>query len=171
MVNWLHTLSSLGTARTAIHAVPGSRMKDDRLLQMVDGHYELVTVGQSDLYAEIQSHKDSVDINKLLERYRNGDTGALQHVVGQYMDIVDAPKTLAEAYEYIHNAKAFFYNLPLDIRKEYDHDASAFIRDLGSDHSRELFSKVFGSSDSELAAGSVSDSPVAGDLKEVNGNA
>ena len=152
MFNWLHTVFSTETREARPLSCPGSRLKDDRLLQMVDGHYELVTVGQSDLYQEIQSHKDSVDIYKLLDRYRNGDISALQHVQGQYLDLVDAPKTLAEAYEFIHNAKAFFEKLPLDIRKEYDHDASKFVADLGSDHSHELFAKVFKSERVDFSA-------------------
>ena len=153
MFNWLHTVFSAETREARPLSCPGSRLKDDRLLQMVDGHYELVTVGQSDLYQEIQSHKDSVDIYKLLDRYRSGDISALQHVQGQYLDHIDAPKTLAEAYEFIHNAKSFFENLPLDIRKEYDHDASKFVADLGSDHSHELFAKVFKSERADSSVG------------------
>lgn len=140
--NWLHREVS------SLRSNPGSPLKSDKLLQLVDGRYELVEVGKSNLYNEIQSHKDSCDIYKLLERYQSGDVSALSKVVGQYMDITDAPKTLAEAYTFVSNAEKFFSKLPLKLRDEYDHDPSKFISDLGSAHCNDLLSEAFGSSES-----------------------
>lgn len=34
--------------------------------------------GKEDLYAFIQSHKDSVDLHKIMDRFNAGDTAALQ---------------------------------------------------------------------------------------------
>lgn len=139
--NWLHRSES------SIRSNPGSPFKTEKLLQVVDGRYDLVEVGQSNLYNEIQSHKDSCDIYKLLERYQAGDVSALSKVAGQYLDITDAPKTLSEAYTFVSNAEKFFSKLPLKLREEYDFDPSKFISDLGSPRCNELLSSAFGSSE------------------------
>lgn len=136
---WLDRLSS----KINFESFAGSGMKDDKILQVVNGKFDLVKVGQSDLYSLIQSHKDSVDIYKLLERYQSGDVSALSKVAGQFIDITDAPKTLAEAYTFVGNASQFFDKLPLKLREEYDHDPSKFIADLGSDHCSSLLKDVF----------------------------
>lgn len=139
--NWLYRDDS------SIRSNPGSPLKSDKILQIVDGRYDLVEVGKSNLYNEIQSHKDSCDIYKLLERYQAGDLSALSKVAGQYMDITDAPTTLAEAYTFIGNAEKFFSKLPLKLREEYDFDPSKFVSDLGSDHCNSLLATAFGSSE------------------------
>lgn len=140
--NWLHRVES------SFRSDPGSPFRSDKLLQIVDGRYELIEVGKSNLYNEIQSHKDSCDIYKLLERFQAGDVSALSKVAGQYIDITEAPKTLAEAYTFIGNAEKFFSKLPLKLREEYDFDPSKFVSDLGSAHCNSLLSEAFGSSDS-----------------------
>lgn len=139
--NWLHR------SQSSLRSNPGSPLKSDKLLQLVDGRYDLVEVGQSNLYREIQSHKDSCDIYKLLERYQSGDVSSLSKVAGQYLDITDAPKTLAEAYTFIGNAEKFFGKLPLKLREEYDFDPSKFVSDLGSSRCNSLLAEAFGSSE------------------------
>ena len=151
--NWLHREPS------TIRSNSGSPFKVDKLLQLVDGRYELVEVGKSNLYEEIQSHKDSCDIYKLLERYQNGDVSALSKVAGQYLDITDAPKTLAEAYTFVSNAERFFSKLPLKLREVYDFDASKFVGDLGTDRCNSLLSEFFGSDSSPDVPNIVPDVP------------
>ena len=51
-----------------IETEPGSPEKIEYQLRVVDGEEKLVVTGKSDWYAYIQSHKDSVDIHKILER-------------------------------------------------------------------------------------------------------
>lgn len=113
--------------------VSGSGMKRERVLKDTQGIMQLEDCGTSDLYHYIQSHKDSVDINKILERYRSGDISVLDQQRGQYLDISDAPKSLAEMYSFIRNCGTFFDSLPLEVRKEYDFNPAAFVADIGSD--------------------------------------
>lgn len=153
--NWLHR------AESAIRSNSGSPFKSEKLLQIVDGRYELIEVGKSNLYNEIQSHKDSCDIYKILERFQAGDVSALSQVVGQYLDITDAPKNLAEAYTFIGNAEKFFSKLPLKLREEYDFDPSKFVSDLGSAHCNSLLAEAFGSTQSvSIESSSVDNSVV-----------
>ena len=172
--NWLNTIFAPAEREVRPLSCPGDRIKDDRMLQMVDGRMELVTIGRKNLYAEIQSHKDSVDVHMILDQYaQTGDINLIQRVQAQYMDIADAPQTLAEAYEMVHNVKSAFDNMPLDVRKEYDHDASRFIADFGTDHFNSVMSKAFDKADA-VAGYTVDNSDTAsvvGVDKEVNTNA
>lgn len=141
MVNWLEKafngLIDDVMARPRSHV--GSRFKNKR--QLVDNHgvMELQTVGKQNLYEEIQSHKDSVDINKMLERYRSGDVTALDRVKAHYLDLEGAPRTLAEMYSFVKNTTAFFDTLPLEVRKRYDFNPSNFVADIGSDEFKKMF--------------------------------
>lgn len=136
MVNWLHTVFN---GREPYFINSGSSIKDEKILKDIDGRMELVKVGESNLYEYIQSHKDSVDINKMLERYQSGDVTALDRVKAQYLDLEGAPGSLAEMYSFVRNTSAFFESLPLKVREEYDHNVSNFVADIGTPHFIELF--------------------------------
>lgn len=167
MYNWLHRI--MGNDDRSLDPVsePGSGIKDEKMLKMVDGVYELVKIGTSNLYEQIQSHRDSVDIYKILERYAAGDLGVLEQAHGQYIDITEAPKTLAEAYTYIANSKKYFENLPLKVREEYDFDASKFVADIGSEHFNNLFEVLYSKNDPPTTLPEQTD-PAPIDNKEVN---
>lgn len=96
------------------------------------GVSDLVVKGKFDLYDFIQSHADSVDIHKILERFENGDVDALNKYQGYYADITDAPKTFAEALNTVIKAKDLFNSLPLEVRAKFDHSPEQFIASLGT---------------------------------------
>lgn len=121
------------TPRQRVHEVLGSREKqlyspiyDDR------GVLHLRETGKHDLYAEIQSHRDSVDIHVLLARYRNGDTEALQRIQGAYGDFTQMPTTFAEALNTLIAAEQYFQSLPVDVRSRFGHDFNRFIASMDS---------------------------------------
>lgn len=88
--------------------------------------------GKHDLYGEIQSHRDSVDIHVLLARYRNGDEAALERIQGAYGDFTSMPKTFAEALNTMIAAEQYFKSLPVDIRAKFGHDFNQFIASMDS---------------------------------------
>lgn len=93
---------------------------------------ELVEIGETDIYKYIQSHADSVDIHKILERCAMiEDYGLLNKVPGIYADITEMPKSLAEAYDQIQNAKDLFNRMPVDIKEKYNNNFVEFISGLG----------------------------------------
>lgn len=104
-----------------------------RLKQMYSPKYNdtgvlyLEPSGQHDLYGEIQSHRDSVDIHVLLARYRNGDESALERIQGAYGDFTSMPKTFAEALNTMIAAEQYFKSLPVDVRAKFGHDFNQFI--------------------------------------------
>lgn len=97
------------------------------------GVTQLVEKGKYDLYEYIQSHADSVDIHKILERFQNGDIDALSKYQGYYGDITEAPKTFADALNAVIKAKDLFNSLPLEVREKFDHNPEQFVAALGTD--------------------------------------
>lgn len=92
-----------------------------------DGTIQLVESGTDDLYAEIQSHRDSCDIHVLLKRYQLGDVEALSKVQGTYGDFTAMPKTFAEALNAMIAGEQMFNSLPVDVRKNFDFSLEKFM--------------------------------------------
>lgn len=119
---------------------PGSGMKDTFKMHVDEnGKRELKKNGEYNLYAEIQSYKDSVSIDYILARFVNGDDSALSRVQGIYGDFTDMPKTMAELQQRVIDAEDLFNNLPLDIRSQYNYSASEFFAQLDSEKTKNIF--------------------------------
>ena len=116
-----------------VHCCSGDPIKLLYGLEVDDkGVTDLVVKGKFDLYEFIQSHADSVDIMKILERFENGDVDALNKYQGYYADITDAPKSFAEALNTVIKAKDLFYSLPLEVRAKFDYSPEQFVASLGT---------------------------------------
>ena len=119
--------------RRRVHAVCGSREKivyspvyDE------NGVLDLEPTGRENLYDYIQSHKDSVDIHKILQRFQQGDVSALTRVQGMYGDFTEMPKTYAEALNTVMSAEQQFNSLPVETRAKFGHSFSQWLAQLGS---------------------------------------
>lgn len=111
----------------------GSPIKIEYQLRIKEGEEVLEPVGKTNLYEYIQSHADSVDIHKILERCALiQDYSILNQMPSQFIDTVDMPHTLAEAYSMIQDAQNFYDRMPLDIKQKYDNNFVNFITDIGS---------------------------------------
>lgn len=121
-------------------STPGSGMKDTYKMHVdEDGKRELRKSGEYNLYADIQSYKDSVSIDYILSRFVNGDETALSRAQGIYGDFTEMPKTMAELQQRIIDAEDLFYQLPLDIRAQYNHSPSEFYAQLDSEKTKNIF--------------------------------
>ena len=115
-----------------IHVEPGQREHI-----RYGGHYDekgrvvLDEIGRIDTYAEIQSHAESVDIHVLMERYARGDVDALSKAQGFYGDVLDFPKTYAEALNHMNEMEHQFMALPLEIREKFGHSFTEFLASSG----------------------------------------
>lgn len=105
------------------------------------GQLELNEKGKEDWYGYIQSHKDSVDIHVLLERFQRGDVDVLNRVQGFYGDITSYPSTFADALNVVRSSEEFFNSLPVEERAKYNHNFSEF---LAAFDSPENLSALFG---------------------------
>lgn len=95
-----------------------------------DGIIELVDAGTVDLYDEIQSHKDSCDINVLLKRYVNGETDILSQVQGVYADSVGMPKTYAELLNSVIQGEEMFNSLPVETKEKFGFSFTQFMASM-----------------------------------------
>ncbi len=149
----------LGVA--GIKSVSGSGMKDTYKMHVdADGKRELKKSGEYNLYADIQSYKDSVSIDYILTRFVNGDETALSRVQGIYGDFTQMPKTMAELQQRVIDAEHLFNALPLDIRAQYNHSASEFFAQLDSDKTKAIFAPP------DNAKDSIANQVVTDDLKK-----
>lgn len=117
-----------------VYSDPGSPIKVEYQLRIVDNSEEIVETGKSNLYEYIQSHADSVDIMKILERCTMiQDYSMLYRMPAQFMDVTEMPSNLAEAYAHVQDAKNFFDRMPIGIKEKYENNFVEFIADIGTD--------------------------------------
>lgn len=119
-------------ARDRVSTNPGSRIRvtyggryDEK------GRVVLEETGRENLYEQIQSYADSCDIHVLMQRYRNGDVSALSQVQGFYGDVLDFPKTYAEALNHMNEMERAFMSLPPDVRSKFGNSFSEFLAASG----------------------------------------
>lgn len=123
-----------------VPSAPGSGMKDTYKMNVdKDGKRELRKSGEYNLYAEIQSYKDSVSIDYILSRFVNGDETALSRAQGIYGDFTEMPTTQAELMQRVIDAENLFNQLPLDVREQYNFSASEFFAQLDSEKTKNIF--------------------------------
>lgn len=123
------------TDHLVIYNVSGDKEKTEYQLRIVDGEEKLVPVGKKDWYGYIQSHKDSVDIHKILERCAMiDDYSMLNRVPTSFMDVTDMPKNLAEAFSMVKDAENYFNLMPTSIKEKYDNSYLKFVMDIGTEN-------------------------------------
>ena len=88
--------------------------------------------GSTNLYDEIQSHRVSVELATLLQRYAAGDETALNKIEGVYADVVDAPSSLNELQERVRQAQEYFRDLPEGLRELFDNDPIEYVMSVGT---------------------------------------
>lgn len=114
-----------------VYQEPGSRIKTVFSPYFDEfGVMQLRATGKLNLYDEIQSHADSVDIHVLLDRYQQGDVGALARVQGAYGDFTQLPTSFAEALNLMIAAEQYFMGLPPETRALFGHDFHQFIASM-----------------------------------------
>nr|AVQ10287.1 internal scaffolding protein VP3 [Gokushovirinae environmental samples] len=76
-----------------------------------------------------QEFQAECDINTIMAQYEKH--GVVSHVnppqMMQYLDLVSAPRDLAEALQIMNDATASFMSLPARTRKEFDNDPVKFV--------------------------------------------
>lgn len=98
------------------------------------GHKSLTQkVALRDIYTPIQESLEETKIENILRRAAAGDENALRARQGQYLDMRNAPTSLAEAQAAIVAAENEWLKLPIEIRKAFDHSFEKFINDYGTE--------------------------------------
>lgn len=105
-----------------------------------DGNVLLTESGREDLYASIQSHKDSCDIHVLLQRYADGDVDALTRVQGSFGDFTSMPSSYAELLNALIAGESYFNSLDVETRAKFDHSFEKFM--ISMDNMPEFLAKL-----------------------------
>ena len=112
---------------------PGERYRDVFTPKIdKDGSIELVVTGKEDLWELHNADREYCDLNKIVEQVNNGDLSALQRGNPAFIDILGAPKSLAEAYEINFRAEHAFENLPANIKERFNNSFMQFLEGAGS---------------------------------------
>lgn len=98
-----------------------------------EGIRELIKDKEVAIYDLIQSHREECEIENIIRRAVEGDYDALNAVNGVFEDITNCPASIAEAQQYIIDAKAEFEKLPKDIKAKFEYNAEMYIAELGND--------------------------------------
>lgn len=122
-------------SRKPVYSEPGSRFKTDYKLEIdEDGRENLVEIGKTDVYNDIQSYSLSCDIHYIIDKFqRTGDVSMLDKYPGVFGDFTNAPKSYAEMLQRMRDAEALFYNLKPEVRAEFDHDPMQFFSAIGTE--------------------------------------
>lgn len=92
-----------------------------------DGKLVVVPVGKINLYEEIQTYRDSVDINSILDRFAAGDDSSLQKVSGFFADVSELPDSYVGFFNMIQECKDFFEKLPSATKEKYGNNFESFM--------------------------------------------
>lgn len=110
------------------HAPTGSRVQDVRSAKVdPKGNLTIVSIGQKDLYAEIQSHALSVDIHEIVRRFTAGDQDALSRMQGFYADFADMPSTYQEVLNAVIAGEQSFNSLPVEIKQRFGNNFASWL--------------------------------------------
>lgn len=96
------------------------------------GVMHLEESGRENLYDFIQSHRDSVDLHKILERFNAGDVSALDRVQGTFGDFTQMPTTYAELLNTVIDGERTFDALPLDVKQKFGMSFHRWLATAGS---------------------------------------
>lgn len=130
--------------RVRIHCASGSGFAPVyKPVVKPDGTIELKQTGEKDLYAEIQSHKASTDLNEIIRRFtETGDISLFQVREGVYGDFTDMPKTYAEMFQRMIDAEIAFNSLPAEVKEKFNNNVSEFLAAMGTEKMDEVFKKA-----------------------------
>ena len=95
------------------------------------GYEYLAPTGEyENVYDRIQADYPSTDINILMQRFALGETDVINVKEGFYADVTKMPKTYAELFQMNEDAKAYFAELPTDLKEMFNNSYSEFFTEL-----------------------------------------
>lgn len=86
-----------------------------------DGTVQLKKVGDTNVDAAIQSHRDEVDMYQILKKAQvTGDFSKVKGNAGVYADIADYPRSFNEAQKLINKMPKAIANLPDEVKAAFN---------------------------------------------------
>lgn len=96
-----------------------------------DGRRVLERTKEVAIYDLIQASREECEIENIIRRAVEGDYNALNAVNGVFADITNCPSSIAEAQQYIINAKQEFDNLPKEIKAKFEYNPEIYVAEMG----------------------------------------
>ena len=106
--------------------------------RLVNGRFRLVQTGVTNLFDFVQASKEDTLIYNLIDRFARGDVSALSQRVGQYLDVVGLPSTLAEAQQLMIDVQRKFDHLDADVKAKFDNSVSVYVNSIAKSSPDEL---------------------------------
>lgn len=124
-------------------AAPSGQPTVKEYIEKIDknGSKYLEESGETNLYEKIQASHEETKIYNIIQRYEQGDDTALNRITGMYIDSTGMPKSIMEAHQRLEQIQNDFEKLPLEIRKDFNHNPSEFISRMSSGEGMEVFDK------------------------------
>lgn len=98
-----------------------------------NGRRELIKDKAVAIYDLIQSHREECEIENIIRRAVEGDYTALNASNPLYTDITNCPSSIAEAQQFIINAKEDFDKLPKEIKAKFEFNPELYIAEMSHD--------------------------------------
>lgn len=123
----------------------GTRIVPKMSLDFKKGYAKLKKVGEHNLYEQIQSHKDSTDLNTILQTFNPAPASlSFADAEERIADFTCAPGSYAELFANIRDAENMFAELPVGVRESYGFSVYNFINDYGSASFVDNLKKAYG---------------------------
>lgn len=118
-----------------VHVVLGPELQDD-------GTIKLSKIGEENTDEIIASYYESTTLECILAKFANGDLSALNRYQPIYMDVTNAPKTLAEAQQKLIYMENAFLALPSEVKEQFGNNFNVWISKAGTEEWMKHMSKV-----------------------------
>lgn len=116
------------------HAPVGSKTEMRHRASIdLNGRRSLIRDKEVAIYDLIQSHREECEIENIIRRAVEGDYNALNAVNGVFEDITNCPTSIAQAQQYIIDAKNEFDKLPKEIKAKFEFNPEIYIAELNND--------------------------------------
>lgn len=113
---------------------PGTIEKIDYIMKVdKNGHKYLVEGGRTNTQEIIRSHKDEVDINRIMDMVIRGDVSKLNFNALE-MDLTTMPDNMQEFMNAKLLVEQIWGKLDKDIRAAYNNEPEQFLADWGSEN-------------------------------------
>lgn len=101
--------------------------------QMIKGQKKLIKTGTTSVYDLIQSELEDSKVENIIKRATAGDETALERYATMYFDSTQMPATIAEAQQKIVQIQNEFYDLPVETRAMFSHNADTYVHEYGTE--------------------------------------
>lgn len=118
------------------YSLTGDGHEPEYEYKVTDGGKELVKIGETDVYALIQSRLEETKIENIIKRATYDSTVLRDQdwqTSGQMVDISDMPTDYHTWYGLIMEAQKEFDRLPAETRIKWDNDVEKFVMSYGTE--------------------------------------